>query len=595
MMKTKLIHTTTRRLTFIVLIVGVIFSFYSLLTNPTSRSSSSLKLGPYYEIFRDSSASLTIDDLLTDDYHSSFTASTDNYLNFWHTDDVVWLRLQADELLLEHDKSYWLELIDKLESITMYLVNEDGSYEIQTGGFSNLENRPIHFRSILFTIDNPSTVSEIYLRLEGSLPLTVISSLYTTNEFIQKIISYKFFTGAFYGFLTALSIYNLFLYFSLREKAYLFYVCYMWSFMVFQATMNTFDIELLGQLVPEWFFTRSLVLSCNLLVLFMILFGREFLELKKNLPKFYRLLTIALWLNILLFVAAILTPNVSMINDVTTVFTMIVLVLLWISGFQLLRKGLKSARFYMIGWTILLSSIVVQGLGFLGIIPLHPRIYEDVPAIGAIFEALFLSLALGDKISIIKNENERMQQALTETLEDKVLERTQQLEEAKRELEYLANTDRLTQLANRFRLDSMMDVAFKRVVNDNQPLSIILLDIDKFKTVNDTYGHQVGDAILIETAKLLTRIQREKDVIGRWGGEEFLIICQETTEGEALQLSEKIRSLMEQHAFPIDEPITGSFGIASYLPGDTVHTLISRCDKALYQAKLNGRNRVEVF
>lgn len=555
-------------------------------TNPT------IKLGSYYDIFRDSSNEITIEDIVAGRYNDSFTPSTQEYLNFWHTDDTVWLRLDANEVLTDKDESYWVEFIDKLERVEMFLVKQDGSYEKQIAGFSNLDERNIKFRSILFSFNEPA-VTEIYFKIEGSMPLTVISSLSTTTGFIEKIISYKFLVGIFYGFLIALSIYNLFLFFSFREKSYVYYVFYMWSFMIFQATMNTFDIELLGHILPEWFFTRSLVLSCNLLVLFMTLFGREFLELKTFLPIHHRVLTIALWLNTILFIAVLLAPTVVAINNITTVFTMAVLVFLWISGLRLWLRGHKAARFYMVGWTILLTSIVIQGLGFLGVIPLHPRIYEDVPAIGAIFEALFLSLALGDKINIIKKDHQELQHQYNANLEQKVKERTEELEFAKQELEHLANTDRLTQIANRVKLDDVLDNEMMRAQKDNSPLSIILLDIDLFKSVNDQFGHQVGDVVLVEAANLLTEHIRAQDTVGRWGGEEFLIICPQTELEDAVKLSSKLREQFERHTFHVINRKTCSFGVTAFVAGDTSTSLLTRCDSALYEAKNKGRNRVE--
>jgi len=271
----------------------------------------------------------------------------------------------------------------------------------------------------------------------------------------------------------------------------------------------------------------------------------------------------------------------------------VVFVFLWICGLFVLLKGQKMARFYMIGWTVLLGSVIVQALAFLNMIPFHPRIFEDIPAIGAMFESIFLSLALVDKINIIKKEHQEMQQILNETLEQKVQERTQELEKAKLELEHLANTDRLTQIPNRVRLDYVLEEAFEHAQQQDILLSIILLDIDYFKAVNDEFGHQVGDMVLKEAAGLLQAIIREQDTIGRWGGEEFLVICPKTTLEQAVQLSEKLRQQLENYSFPIVKRKTSSFGVTSYLKGDSLHTLLSRCDKALYQAKAHGRNCVE--
>ena len=206
------------RLSLLTFTLIVTSNFFAPLISQAAEHSAPVKLGIHYDIFRDSTNDITITEILSGQYDTSFVPSTEKYLNFWHTDDTVWLRLNADEVIKNPDESHWLELIDKLESIEMFLIKEDGTYESQLRGFSNSGNQEIHFRSILFTINDP-TVKEVYLKLEGSLPLTVISTLYTTTEFIKKIISYKFFVGIFYGFLSALSIYNLFLFFSLKEKA----------------------------------------------------------------------------------------------------------------------------------------------------------------------------------------------------------------------------------------------------------------------------------------------------------------------------------------------------------------------------------------
>nr|WP_291758113.1 diguanylate cyclase [Lysinibacillus sp. UBA5990] len=199
----------------------------------------------------------------------------------------------------------------------------------------------------------------------------------------------------------------------------------------------------------------------------------------------------------------------------------VVFIFLWLSGIFVFKKGQKMARYYIIGCTVLLSSIIVQALAFLSIIPFHPRIFEEVPTIGAIFESIFLSLALGDKINIIKKEHQLMQETLNETLEYKVQERTKELESAKLELEALATTDRLTQIPNRVRLDDVLEKEFEQATGNGTPLSIILLDIDHFKAVNDEFGHQVGDLVLRHAADLLKNHVRVEDIVGRWGGEEF--------------------------------------------------------------------------
>ncbi|MGE8003365.1 sensor domain-containing diguanylate cyclase [Lysinibacillus sp. NPDC093216] len=589
MMKNKIIKTNLLFYFFIVLIFT--FTQFSLPCH-AAELSEPIKLGKHYDILRDPSKKITIDDLLSGTYHNSFVTSKENYLFFWHTNDTIWLRLDADKLLTDKQESYWLEVTDKLDSIEMFIVKEDGSYRVQKRGISNIDDQKIHYRSNLFQIQD-SSVKEIYIKLDGELPLNSISYLFTTESFINKIIDYKYLTGIFYGFLAALLIYNLFLFFSLKEKTYFYYVLYMFSFILYQATLNSLDIELLGQLFPKWYFIKSSAISGNILLLFMILFCKEFLELKKYLPRFYKIGNLLLWITILSLIASFFVPDVTITNNFTIIFAVFVFIFLWLSGIFVLLKGQKMARFYMVGWTVLLGSIIVQALAFLSLIPFHPSIFERVPAAGAIFESIFLSLALGDKINIIKKEHQEMQQTLNETLEHKVKERTQELERAKLELEKLANTDRLTKIPNRVKLDDVLEEALQHAQHQEVPFSIILLDIDYFKEVNDGFGHQVGDLVLMSVAEILQNTIREQDTIGRWGGEEFLVICPQTTLDDAVKLSEKLRQQLENHQFPVVQRKTSSFGVTSYVDGDTRNTLLSRCDKALYQAKERGRNCVE--
>ena len=162
-----------------------------------------------------------------------------------------------------------------------------------------------------------------------------------------------------------------------------------------------------------------------------------------------------------------------------------------------------------------------------------------------------------------------------------------------RELEILSATDRLTRVYNRLKLDEFLKSEYDRYKRHGKQLSLILLDIDLFKTVNDTHGHQVGDEILCEVAGMLQSRVRKTDILGRWGGEEFMIICPETGLEGATLLAEQLRCTLATHDFPIVHSTTASFGVTELGPDDTITTIMSRVDAAMYKAKEGGRNRVE--
>jgi len=161
------------------------------------------------------------------------------------------------------------------------------------------------------------------------------------------------------------------------------------------------------------------------------------------------------------------------------------------------------------------------------------------------------------------------------------------------ELAFLAAMDKLTGLYNRRKLDELLAVEVARAERYNRPLSIILLDIDRFKSINDTHGHLVGDTVLIETAGRLKNAIRSCDIAGRWGGDEFLIICPETASATALLLGIRLRYSYEALPFPTAGTLTACFGTSSWRKGLLMDNLLSDADKALYRAKTGGRNQVE--
>lgn len=179
-------------------------------------------------------------------------------------------------------------------------------------------------------------------------------------------------------------------------------------------------------------------------------------------------------------------------------------------------------------------------------------------------------------------------------LERMVARRTGELEEARRRLEQQATTDSLTGVYNRAKADELLRIEMARAERSGAPLSVLLVDVDHFKQVNDTLGHSAGDRVLRSFSRLLCDHARQTDYVARWGGEEFLIICPGTGKEEAGQLAERLRTRVESHRFSREINVTASIGVSELRPADTREELVSRADGAMYRAKDAGRNRVDV-
>lgn len=155
-----------------------------------------------------------------------------------------------------------------------------------------------------------------------------------------------------------------------------------------------------------------------------------------------------------------------------------------------------------------------------------------------------------------------------------------------------AHHDYLTGIGNRRSIDLWFEQAIARAESKYEIFSIIYFDIDHFKHVNDHYGHDIGDEILQHFVKTVSSNATPSDLFGRWGGEEFILVCTDRDIMSAKSLAERIRQSVEQTEFPSVKNLTASFGVTMYQCGDTKKTMIKRSDNALYEAKESGRNRV---
>ncbi|WP_457423393.1 GGDEF domain-containing protein [Roseateles sp. P5_E7] len=211
------------------------------------------------------------------------------------------------------------------------------------------------------------------------------------------------------------------------------------------------------------------------------------------------------------------------------------------------------------------------------------RWYLIIMSIWAALALLYLFMRLVRLQSVVRQQRQESQE---------LLEINRALDVRSQELVQMATTDALTGAFNRKGLEDVLQQALADWRKHQHPLGLVLIDIDHFKAVNDTHGHQAGDRVLAGLAELVRQHVRGQDLLGRWGGEEFLLVCRDSHLPQALAIAEKLRALVAGHRFPGDLRITASFGVAAMDSERPLDQVFAAADAALYRAKADGRNCV---
>ena len=219
------------------------------------------------------------------------------------------------------------------------------------------------------------------------------------------------------------------------------------------------------------------------------------------------------------------------------------------------------------------------------------KIYTDLPFLD---KEYFEKYIKGKNYLKLKNKNESYWVLKSDN--KYIIDNFDGCDELIENLEKSAIYDPLTECFNKKEIEILLEKFLKESLRYHKPLSVLMLDIDFFKKVNDTYGHLAGDFVLKEVADIIKSTIRNSDVCGRFGGEEFIIVLPNTKLSGAMKLAERIRENIQNHKFTFKNqeiPITVSIGITSESKNDSLFSLIERADEALYEAKNKGRNRVE--
>jgi diguanylate cyclase (GGDEF)-like protein len=516
----------------------------------------------------------------------------------------IWVRVSVPPSSFERYLEIGYPLLDHVRLNWFSAGNSLSDFE--TGDRLKFDSRPIPYRNFLFPLPITSEPVTGYIQVQSEGSVQMPLKIGTAADFMTSgQVSYGW-QVLFLGIMLAMALYNAFIFVLVRNPAYFWYVL----------TVVTSALIILNftGLIFQWgwpdapimnrYFTSAIV-AAN--ILFATLFTISFLSIRRFSPISYRIMQVVACASVFgLFYGLFGSYHASALYIST--LTVTVIPLIFVVGLVVWFKGQVLAKYYTIAWAPLLLGHLINTSSKIGIIP--QSAFTDVaPQVGIALEVILMSFALASRINLERQRRQAaqeqtlaVQRQANQTLEARVQARTDELEQANDRLKALTITDGLTQVANRRRYDECLAAEFKRACRHRYPLSVILLDIDNFKSLNDTHGHLTGDDCLISVAKACNElINRSGDFLARYGGEEFVVLLPGTPEAGALAVAERLRQTVANAPMPEGEngkplTLTVSVGVATAIPerDQTAASLVKRADEALYAAKGAGRNRVMV-
>lgn len=569
----------------------------------------------------------------------------DAVVNFGLTGDVYWFRLP---LQIAGDRQDWLLEISYslLDSVDFFLI-KDGATGGPTSASSDAQRwqqssglrqpvarRLLPHRFLLFPLPSSLPAGEyaIYLRVHSLHAVQVPAALWQVDTYLQRDESHNIIIGLLAGAMLVMLLYNLLLYSVVRDPIYLYYTGVVISVLLLQFGMQGIGMRHFWPASPD-FAAHSVLFGGLTSTYTCARFTVAFLQLKERNHILYRpyfhLGQFSLLMALLSLVAptAIMVPVMVLCALTGGLMASLILANVW-------RSDERPVRIFAVGWTVLIVGVLLLALNKLGLLPMN-FFTEQMVSVGILIQLVLFSMALGDRINFEKQQTlaaqritlqtlarehqakaqalkdeERTRQAQETTLrlrsqsnaelEREIEIRTRELSLATEQLREISRVDALTGLYNRREFNERLYTEHGRAVRAGTALSLVLLDIDHFKAINDSHGHAAGDDCLRHFAALMRDLlAREAAIVCRYGGEEFALLLPGYTAAGACVLAERIRTQLSQQCAQSQGHmlyLTLSAGVAGMAESAAetlpARTLVERADRALYDAKSAGRNCV---
>jgi diguanylate cyclase (GGDEF)-like protein len=480
----------------------------------------------------------------------------------------IWLLISLENKTLNNITRH-VEVDDSwLDKLDFYFFHQGQLNQFHNLGDSlAFKQRKNNNRLFSVTHSFPPGYTELLIRVETEDAIILPIYILNDEQYIERTEYNAYSYGILYGAIISLLIYNFLIFLSLKDSKYFYYSLYLFCFLAMNMAYTGHGFKWLWPEQTQWqmWCGSTLILCFNLSGL---AFASKFLKLKQYFPKVNKFIFYLSMLFIVILLGSILLTNNFIALFSSMVFTSLFPFIMVILGLISLTNGNNAARYFLVASISATIGTTFTALTVWGVIPYNELTFRAVE-LGMLFDMLLLALALAEQVKDSESK--------------KIL------------AESMALQDPLTRLGNRRSLYEKIKPIWLRTQEHKHAISVILLDIDHFKIINDTHGHSLGDRVLKKIADIIINNARTRDIVIRWGGEELLMVLPNTTKIEASAIAERIRKHIEELNLKADKKpiqVTASFGIADLQNETTIDELINVADIQLYKAKDSGRNKV---
>jgi len=552
------------RLAFLMFVSATVplFGASPAITLSADESRPSGSLSSQVDLLEDKTGSLDIATVSQPAADSGFVAATPRTTNVGFSSSAWWVRFTLRNTADQPRLIYLRQGYPLIDSLDLFEPDSGGGWrQHATGDRRPFDSRDVDLRDFLFPLTMPAHAERTYyLRFASQGPVDIHLSLLDPNALAATVSREQLAYGVYFGCVLMLLVWSGLVFVAVRDQAFLAYFAYVASFGIYMTVNTGFAFQYLWPDSPRWANTCLIVLL-NLALITALYFSTTILRSRDYTPRLFRVARVLQVLAMFGIALAPFLPYAVLVRPVTLLILLSVIFMIAL-GILSALAGSRPARYYVIAWGAFLAGSIVFLLKNFGLVP-HTFLSQHSWQLGALLEMILLSMTLSSRMTELKHES---------------------------------RTDPLTLLGNRRLFDDRLPVEFAQARQESRPLSLLVIDIDHFKTYNDKHGHSLGDEAIKLVGAALRRYARKPMFACRYGGDEFCMILPGTGIEAAATLAERLRANVEG-ALSNGTRITISVGYASMVADEfpTHDKLFDAADAALYSAKEAGRNCTSAF